>query len=232
MRSIFTTLLLFTCLCLGATFSDLSRPSVSLASSESGEKAEKPESHELTRGVEEIIPLLQKAVDTHDAALAESLIDFDRISGSFLHDALPSINAAVASGKIKLQQPLPTILSSLNGGGIARKTAEQFLGAEAKKFVLYGVQSGYFAGTPRSPGEINRLDGGLFLPFAGKALGRKEFAPGFLAYEDARTAMLRTGLKDGGHYIDLDLLLQKREQSWIIVSIDNDDELLAAWLGK
>jgi hypothetical protein len=229
-----SALLFLTLLNLSLIFADLCVPAPTMASAEPKDKTEKSAAPEVQRKTEEIVSLLQKAIDTRDAALMESLIDFERVSSSFFQDALPIINTAAAEGKIRLEMPFSALLSALNSDKAARKTAEQFLGVEAKKFVLYGVQSGYFAGKPLPDGEIRRLDGGLFLPFAGKTLSRKKLEPGLLAYEDGKLAMVRTALHDGsdGRGMDLDLSMQKRGSAWVITGVANDDEILGSLLGN
>ncbi|MDR2825324.1 MAG: hypothetical protein LBV76_00845 [Deltaproteobacteria bacterium] len=234
MRTVFISLLSFIFLHLSVYLVDLSTTPCALASSESGEKAEKAEPSEVVRKIEDIIPLLQQAIDTRDAGLADSLIDFDKLTGAFLKDTQPIINEAVISGKIKLQQPLPVILSGMNGGGNARKNATIFMGAEVKKFVLYGVQSGYFAGHPLPPEELNMLDGGFLLTFfADKGLGRKIFEPGFLVFEDEKQAMVNTALYDeqSKSKIALEVLMQKRGNTLVIIRIENSVEILSSLLG-
>jgi hypothetical protein len=219
---------------LSLVFADLCVPAQAPASTESEDETAKAVAPENQRRPEEMVSLLQMAIDTRDAGLMESLLDFERISSSFLQDALPAINAAEAEGRIHLEMPLSALLPALNNGKAARKTAEQFLGVEVKKFVLYGVQSGCFAGKPLPGEEISRLDGGLFLPFAGKALSRKKFAPGLLTYEDDKRAMVRTALYEepGGRGVNLDLSMQKRGNAWVITGIENGGEILGSLLGN
>jgi hypothetical protein len=231
---ILSVLLFLTLLNLSLVFADLCVPAQTMASAEPKDKTEKTAVPEVTLKAEEMVSLLQKAIDTRDAGLMESLIDFERVSSSFFQGALPVINTAAAEGKIRLEMPFPALLSALNSGKSARKAAEQFLVGEAKKFVLYGVRSGHFAGKPLPNEQLLQLDGGLFLPFAGKALSHKKFEPGLLAYEDDKLAMIRTALYYGadGRSMDLDLSMQKRGSAWVITGVENDDEILGSLLGN
>ncbi|MDL2307701.1 hypothetical protein LJC48_06750 [Desulfovibrio sp. OttesenSCG-928-C06] len=178
---------------------------------------------------ESIPAILQQIIDKRDSAACEERIDFNAVSGHFFDDALPYLNEAVASGKIKLEGALPLLLSSLNSGQpAARIGARAMLGSEARKFVLYGISSGSFAGNPLPKEQLAQLDGGLFASLGSVSTARKEFRNGKQLSNDGTNAVVSTTLFDHGSRkaYNLNLGLEKRGTSWIITSIQNVESLL------
>lgn len=170
------------------------------------------------------IAMMQKAIDSKDAALADSLLDYDSVVNSFITETLPQINEAAAKGLIELPSPLDMVLFSLNTGNRAtQKTATALLTSEAKKFTDYGVASGSFAGKPVEADKIKNLDGGLFLQFGGISPYKKEFGKAELKEMNGNEAVVATSLKDygtGGRY-PLELRMVKEGDTWKAVKLEN-----------
>ncbi|MDR2893148.1 MAG: hypothetical protein LBV80_08715 [Deltaproteobacteria bacterium] len=168
--------------------------------------------------------ILQKAIDNRDAETAAARLDFDRIMADFFKTALPQIKAAAESGSISLPQPLPMLLGSLGSDAMgAGQAAQVLMASEVRKFTLYGIASGSFAGKPLPPAELAGLDGGLFLSFGRISVARKEFSPGKLISRQGTNALIQTSLfdHDSRRVYDLKLALELRDSRWVAVGIAN-----------
>lgn len=198
----------------------------------SGESAAAPVPAEDPR---QIVAVLQKAIDANDSDLADSRIDFDRVGTLFFTSTLPQINEAVNSGRLRLPQPLPVLLGSLNSRDLAaRRPIQLFLSEEARKFVLYEVASGAFSGNPRQSGKLAEMDGGIFLAMGRVSPGRREFGPAVLTSQDNAGAIVYTTLTDrgSGKKYDVELVLELRNNIWVVVGLENGDELFNKLLKK
>ncbi|MDR1124487.1 MAG: hypothetical protein LBM64_00270 [Deltaproteobacteria bacterium] len=204
-------------------------PDGALASSQA-KKEDAPPPHDLPamEDPRRIVDILQQAIDTRDSELADSRIDFNTLGVAFLNNTMPQINERLRSGALTLPQPLPALLGSLNASSVSsRRPAQLFLSGELRTFVLYGVASGYFAGQPRPQNELTGLDGGLFLNLAALKPSRQKFGPAVLAAQDEASALILTSLTDSasGKSYELELMLAREDQSWVVYSIENADEL-------
>lgn len=186
--------------------------------------AEKPEN---------IPAILQRIIDERDSAACDTRLDFDGLMGNFLDEALPYLKEAAVSGKIRLEGPLPMLLSALSSDQpAARMAARMMLSSETRKFVLYGVNSGSFAGSPLPPEQLSGLDGGLFASFGKISAARKEFRGGKLLKQDNDSAEIATTLFDLGSRksYNLTLGLKKHNSRWKVISIRNAATLLDSLL--
>ncbi|MEG2173223.1 MAG: hypothetical protein RRY29_08160 [Desulfovibrionaceae bacterium] len=116
------------------------------------------------------LDVIQQAIDIGDVALFEDHVDIDALVAAavdyFLQDAQSPEGAA------RLSPVVAMIISSVGTSADAQKTLRGLMGREARNFVVYGVQSGHFAGEKR---ENVRPPEGLLAPlFADASLGRKE----------------------------------------------------------
>lgn len=176
----------------------------------------------------QIVKILQHAIDSRDAELADARIDFNKVGVVFLNSSMPQINARLSSGQLTLPQPLPALLGSLNASSASsRRPAQLFLSGELRKFVLYGVASGYFAGKPRPQSELVGLDGGLFLNAVEMKPSRQKFGPAILASQDNASALILTSLTDTASRktYELELMLAREDNYWVVYSIENAVEL-------
>ena len=178
--------------------------------------------------------ILQRIIDSRNGADCETRIDFNSLTESFCNEALPYLNSAVASGKIRLEGPLPMLLTSLNSSQpMARMGAVMMLGAEVRKFTLYGVNSGSFAGSPLPKEQLDQLDGGLFASMGSVSTARKEFRGGKPLSQDGGKAEVATTLFDHGSRkaYNVTLGLEKRDSKWVVTSIRNVESLLDSLFG-
>lgn len=113
---------------------------------------------------------VQHAIDSGDVPLFQRHVDVDAIVAAavdyFLRDA------ETPEGKARLSPVVAMIISSVGSSEDAQKTLRALVGREARNFVVYGVQSGNFAGTQRD--NVPPPDGLLAPLFADASMGRKE----------------------------------------------------------
>lgn len=179
--------------------------------------------------------LLQQAVDSKDGEAALARLDLERVITRIFSETLPQINESVQRGEIILNPPLAAALGSLNSGNaMMQRTATVFLTAEIGKLIVYGVESGSFAGTPLPEDERRLLDGGVFSQFGDISLARKEFSGTRLIGREGDSAVIWTELFDYGvgRAYPLVLGLELTDGLWKVVSIDNAAELYKELLGQ
>ncbi len=172
------------------------------------------------------IAALQNAVDTRNSKDAEKYIDLDRVTGNAVNTLLPIVCKAIESSQLKLEPGVAALLSSVNSGNAAaRLMATQFVVAETRKFVLYGVESGSFAGKPVAAPQA---DGGMFLTLGGIDKHRKEFIKTRTVEESGNKAVVATSIKDysNGSVYNLLLDMEKHNDTWRVVNIKNAEDLL------
>lgn len=183
----------------------------------------------------ELLPaLLQEAIDAKNSNAGMHHLDLDKISASIFEETLPQINQSVQKGELILSPPLAAALGSLNSGNAATKRmAMLFLTAEVRKLLIYGVDSGLFAGDPLSENERMLMDGGVFSKFGDVSMGRKELSPGVLLQKDEKSALVETKLYD--HEFKQNYLLRLRMELqyniWTVTAIDNAVDICQVLLG-
>ncbi len=84
--------------------------------------------------------------------------------------------------------PLRNIAVAMTPNVATKKAAMAFLTEESRKFTLYGVGSGSFAGRPIPAAQAANLDGGIFLALGSISTQRKEFSPGKLLEQQGNKA--------------------------------------------
>lgn len=177
----------------------------------------------------ELLPtLLQAAIDARDSSRAMPYLNMERLITSVFTDSLPQINESVKKGEIRLSPPLAAALASLNSGNaVTQRTATIFLSSELSKFLIYGVDSGAFAGKPIPEDQRMQLDGGIFSRFGDISLARKEFSETRLLQDNGKTALIQTKLYDYGvrrAYL-LKIRLEHVDGLWQACSVENAAEL-------
>ncbi len=175
---------------------------------------------------DETMNLLQKAVDSRDSGAVEKYIDLNAVIGDAMNTLLPMVTKAVDESKLNLDPTIAAILTGVNSGNAASKLmATQLVVSETRKFVIYGVKTGSFAGKPV---PANGLDGGLFLQFGGIDQNRKEFMNSKTLEEKGRQAVVATSVKDYYDNSVYNLLLDMEEQNgtWRVTRIKNVGDML------
>lgn len=171
---------------------------------------------------------LQKAIDAKDSEAALRHLELERVIAGIFDETLPQINESVKKGEITLNPALAAVLGSFNSGNaVTRRTASIFLNSEVRKLLVYGVESGSFAGAPLPEDERMMMDGGVFAKFGDVSLARKEFSSTRLLREEGNTALIQTRLYDYGvkrAYI-LQLRLELVGGVWKITHINNAADL-------
>jgi hypothetical protein len=173
--------------------------------------------------------ILQAAVENQDSAAALRHLDLESLVAAVIEEDLPRINERVGKGELLLNPPLALALAGLNGGDPAmRGVISGFLAAELGKFIAYGIDSGSFAGRPRSPGELGMMDGGVFSLLDKVSLGRKEFSRAETLSLDGENALIRLELFDAASKkrYPLKLRLQYADRLWKAIRLENAADLL------
>lgn len=176
----------------------------------------------------ELPAILQKSIDSKNSGLALQHLDLERIITNVFDETLPQINDSVLKGEILLSPPLAAALGSLNSGNnVTRRTASIFLTSEVSKLLVYGVESGSFAGDPLPKNDRMIMDGGIFSKFGDVSMARKEFHDTRLLRNDENTALVQTSLYDHdlGRDYALQLRLEQIDGLWKVVSIENAADL-------
>ncbi|MDL2285714.1 hypothetical protein LJB93_03110 [Desulfovibrio sp. OttesenSCG-928-F07] len=179
---------------------------------------------------ENVPTLLQNAIDSMQGEEAVKYFDMEQVINDIINTQLPVINQKAVNGEIKLNQQLFVALASLNSGNAAtRRTTVLFLSSELNKFILYGVNSGNFAGKPLSENVQMTMDKGIFGQLGTISLERKEFTGTKLVAASNNKATVATSLYDHGakRAYPLVLKMQKYDTMWKITAIENISELVA-----
>lgn len=113
---------------------------------------------------------IQSALDTGDIALFERHVDIDALVGLGVDYFLRE--AQKPEGRERLSPVIAMVLSSVGDSPEGQKRLHSMVGGEARNFVVYGVQSGNFAGSSRP--DVPPPSGLLAPLFADASLGRKE----------------------------------------------------------
>lgn len=173
----------------------------------------------------QVIADLQKAIDARDAQKVEQCVDLSATISKAVDDSSRLLGPAIASGQVRLNPVLSLALGGLGSLDQASVAAvKSLMVAETRKFVIYGVESGSFAGKPQ---KDYSKDGGLFLSFGNLSTDRKEFGPARLLSLKGDRAEVATSLRDygNGHNYPLTLLLARSGDRWRVVSVENTEEL-------
>ena len=165
---------------------------------------------------EESIHRLQEGVDNAETERVLSYLDIDQVVGRALDAALKHEEV------LRITKQYPPLAFALSlGGGLGTGVIQDFLTAEVKQFVLYGVSSGAFAGRPHSgkpkPGGL--MDGLL----RGGAKDRKIFGEAITRHREGDTALVSTSLFDAGsgETYPLELKLERQNTLWRVMEITN-----------
>ena len=183
---------------------------------------------------EDIVLILQRSMQANNAEQALKHIDINSLLNNLFDASLPRINEGMAKGEVEFILPVAMLLGSINSGNmVARQAAITFLGAEAEKFVRFGVESGAFSGNIQPENTINRLDGGLFVRKEHLRSYRCAFASAELLEHRGNGAVVKTVLQIDNQraFVPLELRLEERNGLWRIVDICNAPDLVAAMLG-
>ena len=178
---------------------------------------------------------IQTAIDGQDSALALGCLDLDSLVETLLNKNLPLINEQIRQGRLVLNPPLALALAAMNAAGPASGTmVKNFLTAELRKFIVYGVESGSFAGRPLDKDRLHQMDGGVFSHLGQISTARKVLGPAILMEQDEDSALVRTELFDAGarRSYPLELRLQKKQDQWQINEIENVEELARTLTGN
>lgn len=179
---------------------------------------------------------VQAAIDTHDAALLETYVDVGHIARNgvdvFVADLTAHPPRAVPGGGETL--PLLAMLSGAVQSGAHSQTAQtvkMLVAEEVRKFVVWGVASGGFSGTPVKKGQQG-AGGGLFSPLlAGASTGRKELRGVRSVVRNGDRATATVEVFDHGSeraYV-VDLALTRRVAgNWQVTDVTNAAALIAA----
>lgn len=173
---------------------------------------------------ESTIPLLQKSIDSSDAALLEKHMDLDSVINKATDFVLADPTA------LKAAQQTPAVALLIAGMGAdpkAKAMLKKILAQETRSFATQGVSSGAFAGKKPS-GKSN--DSGLLSPlFADASKGRKEFGPAKLLERNGGSARVSTTLYDAGakERYPLELRLEEQQGVWRVMEVINIRQLIS-----
>ena len=163
---------------------------------------------------------VQAAIDSKDGARFERLVDSEALALDAVKFFLEA--AAEPEGQKLISPFLALMLSSLDSS-----EARRLIANELRAFVLFGVESGYFAGKPdqNSPAYKGSLLAPLFtLASTGRKLLRSSGPPAAL---NAEEVLLPVNLEDAEDPVVYPLLLRMRRggEDWRVVQIVNMRDL-------
>jgi len=171
---------------------------------------------------------IQRAIDGNDYLLLEKYIDVRGIIARGVDRFVADYAANPPGGE---GDPLMEMLSgglARESGSAAATTMKMMLAEEARKFVIRGVASGDFSGTPAQ--EAVLPDGGLFaVIFADASTARKELRGVGVSPVKDGAALAQATLYDHGsernYPLQLDLRLQP-EGYWKVTDVKNMADLI------
>lgn len=157
--------------------------------------------------------LLQAGIEARDSAAVLRHLDLPSLVRGVIERDLPLINEMAGRGEILLPPPLALALAGLNSGNPGLRAAViDFLATELTKFVVFGVESGSFAGRPLPEDALIRMDGGVFHQARALSPGRKSLSSPEILEQAENSALIRAELFDAGlkavYPLELRLLLQ------------------------
>lgn len=162
---------------------------------------------------------VQKALDTGDVALFERHVDMDAIVAAAVDFFLA--DAQSPEGKARLSPVIAMLISSVSSSADAQQGLRALIGREARNFMVYGVQSGNFAGQSRA--NIPPPDGLLAPLFADASLGRKEIQSTTAALADGKDALISFSVYDYGNGRSYPVTGRMRTVNgqWRLVQVEN-----------
>lgn len=169
----------------------------------------------------EAVDAINRAVETHNPALLERAVDLP----AFTTQVLDGVARQLAAQPPQLDtEPLAAVVARLLGqpGGETRRV----LAEEGRRYLLWGVTSGAFAGRAR---EDAPRDGLLAAVLAQVSPGRKELRAAHVVEEEAAFAVVETDLVDHGtgSVYPLALRLTRAREGWRVVGLLNVESLAA-----
>lgn len=169
---------------------------------------------------------VQSAIDTGDNALLERHVDVDGLIRAGVDYFLAE--AKNDTSKNPLPPVLGMILSTVGQSETGKMSFRSLVGGEARNFVVYGVQSGSFAGTKRDNAPPPE---GLLAPlFAEASLGRKEIRQARRPQMQGNDCLISFVVYDygNGQSYPVQGLWQVVDGHWRLVKVEN----LSALLGQ
>lgn len=162
---------------------------------------------------------VQKALNTGDVALFERHVDVDALVAAAVDFFLA--DAQSPEGKARLSPVVAMILSSVSSSADAQQGLRALIGREARNFIVYGVQSGNFAGQSRA--DVPAPDGLLAPLFAEASLGRKEIQRKGAPVADGKDALISFSVYDYGNGRSYPVRGRMRmaNAQWRLVQVEN-----------
>lgn len=167
---------------------------------------------------------VQSAIDTGDSTLFERHVDVDGLIRAGVDYFLAE--AKNDTGKNSLPPVLAMILSTVGQSETGKMSFRSLVGGEARNFVVYGVQSGSFAGTRRDNAPPPE---GLLAPlFAEASLGRKEIRQARSPQMRGNDCLISFVVYDygNGQSYPIQGLWQVVNGHWQLVKVENMSALL------
>lgn len=162
---------------------------------------------------------VQKALDTGDVPLFERHVDMDAIVAAAVDFFLT--DAQSPEGKARLSPVVAMVISSVSASEDAQQGLRALMGREARNFIVYGVQSGNFAGKSRA--NVPPPDGLLAPLFADASLGRKEIQQQGAPLADGKDRLISFIVHDYGNGRSYPVRGRMRmvESHWRLVQVEN-----------
>lgn len=187
----------------------------------------------LAAGPEATISAVQQAIDDRDADAFAQLVDIDRLTrhtvDTFLNSSAAQQADEAARG-VKLPPAVESLVLAARNPQM-RGPLQTLLTGEARAFLLYGVRSGHFAGTPDASVPAN----GMLAPYLGSiAPGRKTITPAGPVRKDGADRIVPVTFYDAGSKENtrLELRMAETENGWKVAEIGNLEKLLSTLRAK
>ncbi len=168
----------------------------------------------------EAVEAVNRAIETHNATLFERAVDVPNLTTQILEGAARQLAAHPPQD----DEPLVAVVAKLlgqPGGEMGRILAD-----EGRRYLLWGIRSGAFAGRAR---EEAPREGLLAALLAQVSPGRKELRAAQVVEEDGVVAIVEADLVDHGtgSVYPLALRLGRGKEGWRILHLLNVESLTA-----
>ncbi|BDV01711.1 hypothetical protein TDMWS_17960 [Thermodesulfomicrobium sp. WS] len=171
----------------------------------------------------EAVDLINRSIETQNPALLERAVDLSALSS---HVVAGVARQLAADPPLLEHEPLAVLVARLVGTGQQEGEMRRVLAEEGRRYLVWGVASGAFAG--RSHEEVPR-EGLLAAVLAQVSPGRKELRAAQVVEEEGASSVVEVDLVDHGTgaVYPLALRLVRLKEGWRVVAVLNVESLVA-----
>ncbi|MBC7356797.1 MAG: hypothetical protein H5U09_11485 [Desulfomicrobiaceae bacterium] len=169
------------------------------------------------------IVLINRSIETQNPALLERAVDLSALSNHVVQGVARQL---AADPPLLEHEPLAVLVARLLGPGQQESEMMRVLAEEGRRYLVWGVAGGAFAGQPHE--EVPR-EGLLAAVLAQVSPGRKELRAAQVVEEEGPHAVVEVDLVDHGTgaVYPLALRLARGKEGWRVVALLNVESLVA-----